>query len=78
MKSSCVLLFVILIFSVNSFAREFSKADLNQIFRDADQGNSKAQACLASMYYNGEGVEVNHAEAAKWWCKAAEQGDAKS
>ncbi len=78
MKSSFFLLFLILIFSVNSFAREFSKEDLDQVFQDSNNGNPKAQAYLASMYYNGEGVELNHAEAAKWWRKAAEQGNAGS
>ncbi|MBY0345945.1 MAG: SEL1-like repeat protein [Neisseriaceae bacterium] len=28
------------------------------------------------MYYNGEGVEQNDAEAVRWYKKAAEQGHA--
>jgi TPR repeat protein len=28
------------------------------------------------MYFQGEGVPENYAEAMKWWTKAAEQGDA--
>ena len=27
------------------------------------------------MYYNGEGVQKDYAEAARWYKKAAEQGD---
>ncbi len=75
MKSSCLLLFLILIFSVNSFGREFSKEDLDQVFRESNQGNPKAQAYLASMYYNGEGVAQDSSEAAKWFQKSADQGN---
>ena len=27
------------------------------------------------MYHRGNGVKLDPKEAAKWWCKAAEQGD---
>ena len=40
----------------------------------AEQGNAKAQYNLGVMYHNGEGVQQDHAEAAKWYRKAAEQG----
>ena len=35
-----------------------------------------AQNNLALMYYKGEGVLQDYVEAAKWYRKAAEQGDA--
>ncbi len=41
----------------------------------AEQGNAPAQNYLASMYYVGQGVTTNYAEAAKWSRLAAEQGD---
>lgn len=41
----------------------------------ADQGNSNAQAELASMYFGGEGVLQDYEEAFKWFKRAAEQGD---
>ncbi len=40
----------------------------------AEQGHPRAQWALGFMYYNGEGVPQNHAEAAKWLRRAAEQG----
>jgi uncharacterized protein len=39
-------------------------------------GFAKAQFALASMYYDGKGVPQDYAEAARWYRKAAEQGDA--
>jgi uncharacterized protein len=42
----------------------------------AEQGDAGAQARLGAMYENGEGVPVDHSEAAKWYLLAAEQGDA--
>ncbi len=38
----------------------------------AKQGNAKAQNNLGVMYYNGQGVPQDYAEAVKWWRKAAE------
>ena len=35
-----------------------------------------AQCNLGTMYAEGEGVKQDHTEAAKWYRKAAEQGDA--
>jgi clan AA aspartic protease (TIGR02281 family) len=45
------------------------------LFRQlAEQGNAKAQYKIGLMYYSGEGVPRNLAEAAKWFRKAADQG----
>src|SRR5438309_1536062 len=41
----------------------------------ADQGNASAQYNLGIMHYTGQGIPQNAAEAAKWFRKAAEQGD---
>ena len=45
-------------------------------FKAAEQGDARAQNSLGVMYYNGEGVPQDDAEAVKWYRKAAEQGDA--
>ncbi|MBQ7216764.1 MAG: SEL1-like repeat protein [Synergistaceae bacterium] len=37
---------------------------------------SAEQGQLGNMYYDGEGVEQNLAEAVKWFRKAAQQGSA--
>jgi uncharacterized protein len=42
----------------------------------AEGGNADAQHSLAVMYHFGRGVEEDHAEAVKWFHKAAEQGHA--
>jgi hypothetical protein len=40
----------------------------------AEQGYVPAEAAVGMMYAIGKGVELNYAEAAKWWTKAAEAG----
>ena len=42
----------------------------------AEQGDANAQYNLGFMYYYGQGVNKDKAEAAKWYRKAAAQGDA--
>ncbi|MEC9341550.1 MAG: hypothetical protein VX663_08720 [Pseudomonadota bacterium] len=43
----------------------------------AESGSAAAQYNLGRMYYIGEGVAEDHAEAVKWYRMAAEQGDAR-
>ena len=47
---------------------------LEQLRRDAVQGNAKAQYLLGCCFNGDQGLERNPAEAAKWWGKAAERG----
>jgi TPR repeat protein len=42
----------------------------------AEQGDAKAQGRLGFMYFQGQGVPKDDAEAAKWLRRAAEHGDA--
>ena len=42
----------------------------------ADEGNPEAQSWLGSLYANGDGVEVDDANALAWYEKAANQGHA--
>jgi len=44
----------------------------------AEQGNAEAQTLLAAMYWSGDGLPRNHAEAAKWYLRAAQQGYARA
>ena len=48
---------------------------LKNLIVNAEKGDVASQSALGDCYYNGDGVEVNHSEAAKWYRKAAEQGD---
>ena len=43
---------------------------------EADKGESWAQYKLGVMYYDGQGVTQNYAQAVKWYTLAAEQGHA--
>ena len=42
----------------------------------AEQGDASAQFMIGGMYYGGEGVPQDYAEAVKWYRLAAEQGAA--
>ena len=44
----------------------------------AEQGDAPAELMLGLMYYNGQGVPQDYAEAVKWFRLAAEQGHAKA
>ena len=46
-----------------------------QLREKAEQGILEAQYTLGLMYYEGEGVPQDYAEALKWFRLAAEQGD---
>jgi uncharacterized protein len=60
------------------FAAAYERGDYAEVLRivlpRAEQGAPGAQAFLAGMYFNGLGVAVDHARAAKWYRRAAEQG----
>jgi TPR repeat protein len=47
--------------------------NVEELRQRAEQGDVKAQLNLGTMYGNGQGVPKDHAEAAKWYRKAAEQ-----
>ncbi len=44
----------------------------------AEQGDPVAQNALAGLYYSGDGVPQDDAEAARWYRRAAEQGHAEA
>ena len=51
---------------------------LKEIQTRAEQGDAGAQDKLGVMYYEGQGVPQNYAEAVKWLRKAAAQNDASA
>jgi hypothetical protein len=63
-------------------AAAYEKGDYATVMRLirplAEQGDPRAQNGLGLMYANGEGVPEDHAAAASWYRKAAEQGHADS
>ena len=50
------------------------ETEFEKTLRLAEQGDLFSQFKLGSMYYKGEGVPQNYAEAFEWQRKAAEQG----
>src|SRR3984957_7590530 len=60
----------------NAAAESGDYAKAMQLLRPlAEQGDAAAQYDLGIMYYAGQGVARNAAEAVRWFGKAAEQGD---
>ena len=53
-------------------------SDFRETLQLAEQGNADAQFNLGLMYYDGQGVRQDYAEALRWYRKAAEQGYAKA
>ena len=53
-------------------------SDFQETLQAAEQGNAQAQLDLGVMYYKGEGVRQDYAQAVQWFRKAAEQGDANA
>jgi len=49
-------------------------SDVADLRAAAEQGDAFAQSYLGAMYYNGEGVPQDYAEAVKWYRLAANQG----
>ena len=52
--------------------------DFKKTLQVAEQGNAQAQFSLGKMYYEGQGVRQDYAEAVQWYRKAAEQGVAEA
>ncbi len=46
---------------------------LHELIIPAKNGDAEAQFFLGGLYFNGDGVERDPAEAIKWWLLAAEQ-----
>ncbi|ALE02294.1 tetratricopeptide repeat protein [Candidatus Pseudothioglobus singularis] len=43
--------------------------------KSAEQGNIKAQAYLAWIYFEGKGIAKDYEKSVYWYSKAAKQGD---
>ena len=73
MKRSLALLALALMLLVN-VAVGADSPDVAATRQKAEAGDATAQYSLGLMYYNGEGVPKDSAEAVKWYRKAADQG----
>ena len=70
-----VLVAVASLFAPSLGAQQLSPR-VEKLRTQAEQGDRSAQSILGLMYYLGQGVPQDYAEAAAWYRKAAEQGDA--
>jgi TPR repeat protein len=58
---------------------EGSLAEKERLCRiSADRGDAQGQYCLGTMYYYGQSVPRDYAEALSWYRRAADQGYAKA
>ena len=66
-------------YNVQGVRTDYENVEAAKWFRKAAELNhAKAQGCLGVCYATGEGVPKDSAQAAYWYHKAAEQGDAFS
>lgn len=47
--------------------------NIQELIKQAEQGNTEAQFHLGLAYYNGDGIEESYEKAFEWWTKAAEE-----
>jgi TPR repeat protein len=88
-----LMFFMVLLFSVNAcYAGEVSEGsrwlsddlwlskthDFTEVGLLAEKGNAREQRHFALMNYYGKGVNSNKSEAARWFLKAAKQGDVEA
>jgi hypothetical protein len=73
-----LLLIVYSLWSLPLFALNLDQATLEELKKEAEQGNVVAQSLLGQKYEEGEGVKRNPRQAFEWYQKAAEQGDLDS
>jgi len=58
----------------NTRSSDQTSEDIKLKISVAENGDVEAQLNLGLLYFNGQGVSKDYAEAYKWWQKAAEQG----
>ncbi len=75
MKKPLLTLALILAFTMLSPLTIIAQTPFADTQAAAIKGDDKAQNQLAEFYYQGNHVEVNYPEAAKWWRKSAKQGN---
>ena len=80
MKASRLIFTLLLASSVAvvQLAAQQTKADqkpIEEVKAKAEAGDAESEVELGRRYDKGEGVVKDHAEAAKWYRKAAEQND---
>lgn len=70
----CLSAFVLIVVAGIFFFLEITKDPIKELIKAAEKGDKDSQYKLALSYKDGDGVDKDYAEAAKWFKKAAEQG----
>ncbi len=73
-KRVCV--FALLAFFAVSLGAQQPVPEIEEVMEQAEQGSAAAQFNLGVLYYNGQGVPQDYAEAVKWFRMSAENGHA--
>jgi TPR repeat protein len=73
-KIVCVVFILLSLISASVLAESAEKGEFNETQRLALEGDSSAQFDLGLMYYKGQGVGQDYAQALKWFKMAAEHG----
>lgn len=72
------LLYIVAVVFTYNFGVQAQDVDIQEIMQLAQAGDANAQQSLAVLYATGDGVELDQAEAVKWYTLAAEQGNAEA
>ena len=64
-----------LVLSAFSVHQHLTRFGISSLRSTPEQGDASAQCGLGDLYYEGEGVPQDYAEAIRLWKLAAEQGD---
>src|SRR5882672_9614140 len=72
---STVALVIFLLFSFAAVGQSPKNPDIRHLLERAQQGYVKDQIQVALAFEMGSGVAPDHAEAARWFLKAAHLGD---
>lgn len=75
-KKSWCFVVALMVTPAASVAQDFGGYTLQQWRLLAEQGDELARSVLGFMYFHGDGVAQDYAEAMRWYRLSAEQGEA--
>jgi uncharacterized protein len=69
------LIFLVVALAIGVVTTAHAEEPLDELLAQAERGDATAQSTLGWKYAKGEGVPQDHAEAVRWFRKAADQGN---
>lgn len=75
-----IISFFLIFLTINNINAQtsFFGEDVNQLLKEAKQGDAEAQDKIASLYFLGDGVDIDIYRAIYWWEKSANQGNCEA